>query len=219
MNADTVAIIKIIDFSLNYKKPFLQFESNWIFLVSLVIIPFFIYLLHKYYISKHINIYDLEVELSNVPRAKFKVQRNDENLFIANRIYLELISRKAVLPFDENNDVIKEIYDSWYKLFYIIRDEIKNVPGHYLKSHNATDSLIGLSIRILNDGLRPHLTMYQAKYRRWYDAELLKPQNKRLTPQQIQRKYPDYNSLVKSMHDVNQLMLDFSIELKRFIKG
>ena len=59
----------------------------------------------------------------------FKVKRNTENLFIANRIYLELVTRKAALPFDEDNDVIVEVYDSWYTLFSTIREEIKNVPG------------------------------------------------------------------------------------------
>ena len=128
-----------------------------------------------------LNRYDMEVEISGAPKVKVKVERNNENLFIANRIYIELTTRKAAIPFDEDNDVIAEVYDSWYKLFGIIREEIKSVPGRYLKDHDPTSALIGLTTRILNEGLRPHLTQYQARFRKWYEEEKARPENKQLS--------------------------------------
>ena len=166
-----------------------------------------------------LNWQSLEVEISGTPKAVFKVERNHENLYIANRIYIELTTRKAAIPIDENNDSIEEIYDSWYNLFGIIRDEIKTVPGKYLKDHDPTSALIGLTRKILNEGLRPHLTEHQAKFRKWIEREKVKKENENLSPQEIQAKYPDFANLVVSMKAVNLILANYANELDKLIKG
>lgn len=40
--------------------------------------------------------------------------------------------------------------------------------------------LIKLTERVLNVGLRPHLTKWQAKYRKWYNNEFIKKTIKNL---------------------------------------
>lgn len=216
MSTDNTTI-EVIRLSIDSSKPALTVESNW-YLMGVVLLLFLILLfVWRKYLSQKFNIYDMEVEISGSPKASFKVQRNDENLFIANRIYIELTTRKAAIPIDEENDVIEEIYNSWYKLFGIIRDEIKTVPGCYLKSHDPTIALIGLSTKILNEGLRPHLTEHQAKFRKWYDQE--KAKNENINPQELQRRYPDYVNLIASMKQVNQTLLQYSNELNKLLRG
>jgi len=211
--------LEIIHIALDISKPSLAIESNWYLIGSILIIFFLLFFLWGRYLKKRYNIYDMAVEISGSPKATFKVQRNSENLYIANRIYIELTTRKAAIPIDENNDVIEEIYNSWYKLFGIIRDEIKTVPGHYLKSHDPTIALMGLTNKILNEGLRPHLTKYQARFRRWYESEKDKPDNANLSPQDIQEKYSDYSNLIASMKQVNNVLIDYANELHKLIKG
>lgn len=216
MSTDNTTI-EVIRLSIDSSKPALTIESNW-YLMGVVLLLFLILLFAwRKYLSQKFNIYDMEVEISGSPKASFKVQRNDENLFIANRIYIELTTRKAAIPIDEENDVIEEVYNSWYKLFGIIRDEIKTVPGCYLKSHDPTIALIGLSTKILNEGLRPHLTEHQAKFRKWYDQE--KAKNENISPQELQRRYPDYVNLIASMKQVNQTLLQYSNELNKLLRG
>ncbi|CAG0967598.1 hypothetical protein METP2_01195 [Methanosarcinales archaeon] len=216
MNTDNTTI-EVIRLSIDSSKPALTIESNW-YLMGVVFLLFLILLfVWRKYLSQKFNIYDMEVEISGSPKASFKVQRNDENLFIANRIYIELTTRKAAIPIDEENDVIEEVYNSWYKLFGIIRDEIKTVPGRYLKSHDPTIALIGLTTKILNEGLRPHLTEHQAKFRRWYEQE--KAKNENISPQELQRRYPDYVNLIASMKQVNQTLLQYSNELNKLLRG
>ena len=211
------SIIEVIRISIDSSKPALAFEINWYLIgVVFLLIPI-IYFIWGKYISQRFNIHDLGIEISGSPKVIFKVQRNDANLFIANRIYIELITRKAAMPIDEENDVIEEVYDSWYKLFGIIRDEIKTVPGHYLKSHDPTIALIGLSTKILNEGLRPHLTEHQAKFRKWYEQE--KENNEKNSPQELQRRYPDYDNLIESMKQVNKTLIQYSNELNKLIRG
>ncbi|MCG8806486.1 hypothetical protein G1K75_12575 [Tenacibaculum finnmarkense] len=209
----------LINFEIDWSKPTFLLESNWYILGPIIIISIGAYLIWLYKIKSNFSVHEMSVNISAKPKMTFKVKRNSENLFIANRIYLELITRKAALPFDEDDDVITEVYDSWYTLFKTIREEIKNVPGEYLKSHNPTEELIGLTVNILNDGLRNHLTKYQARFRKWYKIESEKTENKTLSPQDLQRKYSDYDNLVMDLKSVNTILLNYSNELKKLIKG
>ena len=118
---DTISTYEMIRLSFDYYKPAMTIESNW-YLIGIIIILFFAGLILKRRYSQWFNWYEMEIEISGSPKAKFKVERNNDNLYIANRIYIELTTRKAAIPIDENNDVIEEVYNSWYKLFGIIRD-------------------------------------------------------------------------------------------------
>lgn len=148
---------------------------------------------------------------------KYEIERNSLNLEIAHRIYIELITRKAALPFDENNDIISEIYDSWYQLFKTTREEIKAINGDSLLEKKSSDKLISMATKVLNDGLRPHLTKYQGRYRRWYTSQLDKPENLDRSPQQIQSAYPELEELINSIKNVNQLLSQYAEELREFI--
>ena len=151
--------------------------------------------------------------------VKYKIVRNFMNLEIAHRIYIELITRKAALEIDDKHDVIEEIYNSWYNLLKITRDEIKRFTGDLLEKNEHSDDLIQIAIDILNKGLRPHLTEHQARFRRWYAAEITKDENKGKSFQDIQKKYPDYENLITSMKEVNTILVKYSNQLSKFIKG
>lgn len=73
----------------------------------------------------------------------------------------------------------------------------------------STPQLIELSLKILNIGLRPHLTKWQAKYRKWYAIEIEKQENEDKTPQEIQKKYSHYVELVDDLKITNQRMMEY----------
>jgi len=216
--SDTIAKTEILHLYFDSQKPSLTIETDW-FIIFIVIAIIMISIIIKKKSSKWFNWHEMEVEFSGSPKLKFKVERNQENLFIANRIHIELTTRKAAILIDEDNDVIEEVYDSWYKLFGIIRDEIKSVPGKYLKEHDPTSALIGLTRKILNDAMRPHLTEHQAKYRKWLETAKEETINKTLNPQELQKKYPNYVDLIASMKLVNQTLINYADELDKLIKG
>lgn len=215
---DMTSPTEIVRITFDNAKPSLTFESNWLIISIILGLLISTYIIKRNFF-KWFNCHEMEVEISGSPSIKFKVERNNENLFIANRIYVELTTRKAAIPIDENNDVIEEVYDSWYKLFGIIREEIKSVPGKYLKDHDPTTALIGLSRKILNDAMRPHLTEHQAKFRKWLEGAKKDPANASISPQELQKKYPDFTSLVASMKIVNTTLTNYSLELDKLIKG
>ena len=74
-----------------------------------------------------------------------------------------------------------------------------------------------LTIKILNEGLRPHLTRHQAKFRKWYDEALKDESNKGLSPQDIQRKYEKYEELVSDFKSVNEILINYKDELEKRI--
>lgn len=213
---ETDSVITIIELSFAWDGPALMLRTHWGVLATLIVLLGLAGFIFRKRIREKFDFQDVTMKFSGL---EFKVKRNTENLYIANRIYIELVTRKAALEFEEDKDVIKEVYDSWYKLFQLIREEIKTVPGQFLRRHDATEELIGLTTKILNQGLRPHLTTYQARFRRWYAAALEAEANQHKSPQEIQREFPEYEALVADMRKVNQVMEDYAKNLKQLIKG
>jgi len=150
-------------------------------------------LLHKN--SMYID--EVELGIGTNSKVKFKFSREDRE--IAYKLWVEMSTRKIILPFEKENDVIVEVYDSWYSFFGIARGLLKDIPVEKL---NSSKQLISVTDRVLNKCLRPHLTKWQARFRKWYNLQL--DSNSDLTPQEIQYTYPHYNELVKELKAINK---------------
>ena len=127
---------------------------------------------------------------------------------IAYKIWVELSTRKIGIPVDIEKDVIVEVYNSWYQFFGITRELIKEIPASKLK-RLETRNIVQLSIDILNLGVRPHLTTWQARFRHWYDVELTKTSTNELTPQEIQKEFPNYASLTDDLLAINNQLIEY----------
>ena len=213
---------QLLNIEFYYNTPSIVVESN-LYLIGgvIVAIALLAYGIKRFFLSKNQSKVDFElVELTlgiGDAHIKYKIRRNYENLEIAHRIFIELITRKAAIPIDEINDVIKEVYDSWYSLFQITRDEIKKLPGESLQKSDQAEELIKMTTAILNEGLRPHLTQYQAEFRKWFEEELGKSENIGKSPQEIQTNYHKYAELIESMKQVNVLLIEYAEQLNKFV--
>lgn len=157
---------------------------------------------------KNFEIDQAEIGVGN-GKLRFKPNVTDKQ--VAYAIWVELSTRKIGLPIDFNNDVIAEIYDSWFNFFTVTRELVKSIPANQVK-RDSTQKIIKLSIEVLNNGLRPHLTMWQARFRHWYDREIKNyDEGKRgtdvLDPQAIQEKFPKFAELKADMEKVNQHLI------------
>jgi len=92
--------------------------------------------------------------------------RNFDN-DLAWKIYVQLTTRKAALEIDENEDSIEDIYNSWYELFTTTRKYLTEMPAIELRGNANAKKIVNLAIDVLNKGLRPHLTKWQKKYKKW----------------------------------------------------
>ena len=152
--------------------------------------------------NKHCIIFD-EINLGIGRNSSVKLKYNKKDQEVAYKLWVELSTRKIGLPFDRENDVINEVYDSWYEFFKIARELLKDIPVSRLPYSN---DLIKLTERVLNVGLRPHLTKWQAKYRQWYNKAIRK---KNGTPQKIQKQYPEYSLLIEDLILTNKRMIEY----------
>lgn len=186
-------------------------------LITILIVLIFIFFIRKWYNKRGTNLLLKQLTLKvGGQELTFEVERNYLNLEIAHKIYIELITRKAAIPIEEDKDIIEEVYNSWYSLFNTTRDEIKSIKGELLDKPKS-EKLVEMATDVLNKGLRPHLTKYQGRFRRWYNSELENSINQALSPQDIQKKFPDYDGLILSMKEVNLLLSQYAGQLKKFI--
>ena len=214
--------IRIIEFLVDKNNCSISLVVNiWAVLISGLIYLLIQWFIKEYYKNNKIKNDIVPVKLKYTfggATIEYDIIRNCQNIEIAHRIYIELITRKAALEIDKDKDVIVEVYNSWYILFQVTREELKNISGKTLLENNTSDSLVKLLTDILNKGLRPHLTEYQARFRKWYSLESEKEENKAFSPQQIQNKYDEFDKLVSSMIEVNKLLIQYSEQLKLIIK-
>lgn len=215
------AKVNIIEFF--YDKENGVFTLNlhiWILLASLFIYFIIRFLIKRYRkrngIDRDVQPIKLKYKLGGV-EVEYEIIRSYQNIEIAHRVYVELITRKAAIEIEEDKDVIVEVYNSWYSLFQTTRNELKLLNGKLLKDNDTSTHLIKLLTDILNIGLRPHLTKYQAKFRKWYSEQL--DINKDDSPQIIQSTYEDIDSLMASMKEVNKMLIDYSKQLKKIVHG
>jgi len=160
--------------------------------------------------------YDLvkvDIKLGNVGVAEFRPNKND--IQIAHKIWTELVTRKAAIPIDKDHDVIEDIYDSWYSMFQKVREFISDIPAHLIHKNKSTKEIIRIATQTLNDGLRPHLTRWQARYRTWSESK--KEKLREMTPQEFQKEYPEYKDLIEDLMRVNQQLIQYAQELKKII--
>lgn len=132
---------------------------------------------------------------------------------IAYKLWVELTTRKIGIPFDEENDVINEVYNSWYEFFRIARELMKDIP---VNSGKNSIRLAELTAKVLNEGLRPHLTLWQARYRKWYDKASKEDDR---DPQLIQKDFDRYDELIKDIKITNSRMIEYGDVLLKISKG
>ena len=184
--------------------------SIWLVVFVIVILLVYFLVIKKIY---RYNLVKLDIKLGNVGSAEFRPNKTD--LQIAHKIWTELITRKAAIPIDKENDIIEEIYDSWYALFQKVREFISEIPAELIRKNKSTKEIVRIATQTLNEGLRPHLTMWQARFRTWSSSK--KDLMMDMTPQEFQKDYPQYKDLIDDLMKVNAQLMQYAQELKKII--
>lgn len=184
--------------------------SIWIIIAAIVIFILYYFLVRKFF---KYNLVKVDIKLGNVGVAEFRPNKTD--LQIAHKIWTELVTRKAAIPIDEDNDIIEDIYDSWYALFKKVRDFIGEIPADLVRNNKSTKEIVRIATQTLNEGLRPHLTKWQARFRTWSTSK--KDKLLEMTPQEFQKEYPQYKDLIDDLLKVNRQLIQYSQELKKII--
>ena len=118
-------------------------------------------------------------------------------------LLLQLVSRSSSTSWGVNISLVRRYCTAGRIPNAVLRNGIWCIP----------EDLIELTEKVLNKGLRPHLTTWQAKYRKWYENELVN--NTEDTPQELQRRYPHYDELVDDLIKTNMRMIEYKKLMKK----
>jgi len=202
----------VLRLSFDVQKNMLSFNVSLLGVGGAFFVFCLIGILIRYGLRRY-KVVKLDISLGNI--GKVELKPNTEDLQIAHRIWTELITRKAAIPFDPDDDVIVEVYDSWYALFSKVRELIGNLPAELVRRETSTREIVRISTATLNDGLRPHLTKWQARFKTWYKANSKQLREK--SPQQLQREFPEYDELTADMLKINNQLIEYANELKKLM--
>ena len=164
---------------------------------------------------RRFELVSVDIELGNVGKASFKP--NTQDIQVAHEVWAQLVTRKAAIALEPDDDVIIEIYDSWYDLFGRLRDLVSSIPAQRVREEESTREIVRIVTDALNTGLRPHLTKWQARFRTWYEQN--GDRLKSTSPQDLQREFPEYRALISDLEDVNRKMIQYAREIGRIAHG
>lgn len=198
----------VIDNDLNFYFSIDKWLLYSIFFIFVVIIFYLILKRFSIWGFRRPPYFEIDSAELGLSGQKFKFRPNYNNQQVAYNIWVELSTRKIGLDIDLEHDVIAEVYNSWYEFFGVTRELIKDIPVS-LHKKGDTGKIIQLSIEVLNEGIRPHLTKWQASFRRWYELELQENRVRTQTPQDIQKKFPGYKELEEDILRVNKNLIKY----------
>lgn len=191
--------------------------NKWVLITGLLIL--FAIFLWSCFRKRQTTDWEIDEAKLGIGKNSIKLKPNRDDRQIAYKIWIELNTRKIGIDIDEQHDVLVEVYNSWYEFFKITRELLKDVPAHKLQRED-TKKLVKLTIDILNDELRPHLTKWQAKYRKWYENALKEDAASAtagMDPQEIQKNYPLFSDLVADMKNVNASLIYYKQKLAEMV--
>lgn len=198
--------------TLGFNCPNLTLNIHLLIIIGIVLILVYFFTPVKY-VFHRFNFFNDDVEIQGgaigIGSTNIRIKPNKKDKEIAYKLWVELSTRKLGIPLDMDNDVIYEVYNSWYEFFKITRESLKEFPVSKLENNNSTET-INIAIAVLNGDLRKHLTKWQAKFRHWYEIEIDKEENCNLSPQEIQKKFPEYDELVSDLKNVNICLINYT---------
>lgn len=198
-------LIKIIYNKENYLELHI---SIWLFLIVLIVVGLYVLWIRR---KTEMELVNLKFSIGNI--GELELKPNHEDSQIAYKIWTELETRKAGQKIDLNEDIISEVYDSWYSLFQVIRNSITEIPIQKYRHNESTKKITDIALQAINQGLRPHLTKWQGKYRNWYKQNEQSLKSK--SPQDLQKDYPQYEELKADLLKVNLELIEFKEEMKK----
>jgi hypothetical protein len=211
MNIDWSSLI-----SLSFKDDGIQVNVGPIPLIALLVLLIGLLFYWGWRKRKQLPTWEpVKATLKIANLGQVEIVPNYETVKIAYQTWVEIQTRKVGLPFDEDYDVIEEVYNSWYQVFAILRELGKSIPAHRLREDKNTKKLVEIIMRVLNQGLRPHLTKWQAKFRKWYKSASALPENENRSPQEIQKDCPYYGEMVQDLKRVNEEFIDYAEWLRQ----
>lgn len=198
----------------------LVLQVNGIIILPVILIFVGFFIKNKRNITKLFKGIDIDCAELNIHGQKLKLKPNNATINVAYKLWVEINTRKIGQEIDYSNDVIEEVYNSWYEFFKVTRELLKEIPAEKATEPN-TKKIIEITTCILNEVIRPHLTKWQARFRHWYS----KSEECGLSPQKRQSQFVcsenseiyNFSELKSDMTIVNETLIEYKKILENII--
>lgn len=84
-------------------------------IIFTLILIYLIYKLFKCFFIKKFKVVDMNISIANI--GNISIEKNKDISIIAHKAWVEIMTRKVGLLFEEDKDVIVEVYNSYRYLF------------------------------------------------------------------------------------------------------
>src|SRR3954452_8324859 len=137
-------------------------------------------------------------------------EANDVERAAAWELYVELITRVAVVPIEDDSDLLlREALTSLYSIFHSTRDILRRYgPDIAEPKPGGQFNFAYLAVTILNSGLRPMLGRWHPALRRW--EERCPPGT---SPAAHERSWPRAGELRADLAGTRQTLTDYAAAL------
>lgn len=136
-----------------------------------------------------------------------KYSRKEREL--AYKIWFEMESNSMGQPYEEDIHAITDLHETWSQFFRFTRETIQNSPAGNMKHRLSEKNLASLCVTELNRNLKPYLDRWQARYKKWYETAQTQEENISLTPQELQKKFDNYDKMAADIQATNNEILKF----------
>ena len=160
---------------------------------------------------------DVEFEMNIGNLGKVTIKPNHRNVQVAHEAWVEITTRAASVPLDKENDLIAEVYESFYSLFGELRDLTRSIPAQVLRNDDQTMKLVETLVSVMNDGLRPHLTLWRSRFIDWYEHQ--RSEDQKSATLDIQKRYPHFEELVTDLTQLQSKMQEYTVFLGQLAHG
>lgn len=215
---ETDTTISLLNLVFDTSKHEIVVHANaWLILCAAAVLGVTLFILRGR-VGRWARSMEFDEAVIGIGNGKMKLRPNNTDRQVAYQVWVELSTRKIGLEIDLEHDVVSEIYDSWHTFFGVTRDLIKSVPVTKV-TDKSTQKIINMSIAVLNEGLRPHLTRWQARFRGWYQHQMEQAERKGLEPQLVQREFPAYAELQADLLNVNARLIAYRAAMRALVYG
>jgi hypothetical protein len=119
--------------------------------------------------------------------------------------------------FDSEADNLTKVYAAAYRMFQDMRRLMGELPADEFARGSLTESVFDIFKQILNGSLRPHLTKWPERYEEWRKRFAKTKAGKKLSPQQLQKRFPQWQSLERDLKQVSKHLQTDARKLKSLI--
>ena len=120
-------------------------------------------------------------------------------------LYVELVTRIAVEPLEDEEGLLREALNSLYSLFGTTREILKEAGPGVGASYNSVG---GIAIAVLNRGLRPFLTKWHPRLQVW---EAKRPND--VSPSEYEQQWSEISELRRELETLRGDLSRYALAL------